>query len=99
MNLPRPDLAAESAAAQGARAPETRAAALLRPPGTPPAPSGAPAPDHIVADPGHVVEPDGTEDPLANADDGLLPGQGADARSPRAPRSPLLQNPNPERSR
>ncbi|MBN9355399.1 MAG: hypothetical protein J0I15_03005 [Herbaspirillum huttiense] len=73
MNLPRPDLAAESAAAQGARAPETPAAALLRPPGTPPAPSGAPVPDHIVADPGHVVEPDGTEDPLANADDGLLP--------------------------
>ncbi|BEV16056.1 hypothetical protein HBDW_28440 [Herbaspirillum sp. DW155] len=53
--------------------PQAPAAALLRPPGLPPAPPRAAVPDHIETDPAHGVEPDGTEDPLANADDGILP--------------------------
>jgi hypothetical protein len=39
--------------------------------------------------PGHVVEPDGTEDPLSNADDGLLPQPGQPAPQP----SPLRRTP------
>ncbi|WP_343722664.1 hypothetical protein [Herbaspirillum seropedicae] len=81
--------------------PDMPAAALLRPPAATQAnpASRQPSPDDPRANTDAEVEPDGTEDPLANADDGVVPGQGADARSPRAPRSPLLQNPNPERSR
>ncbi|AYR24999.1 hypothetical protein [Herbaspirillum rubrisubalbicans] len=55
--------------------PAEPAAALLRPPGTPPVLPRAPlvgVGDH----PSPVVEPDGTEDPWANADDGVVPGQG-----------------------
>lgn len=68
-------------------------AALLRPPGTPPAAQSSPAPDHIVADPGHVVEPDGTEDPLANADDGLLPQPGQPAPQPSPPQENAMHKP------
>ncbi|WP_413456838.1 hypothetical protein [Herbaspirillum huttiense] len=68
-------------------------AALLRPPGTPHAAQGNSAPDHIVADPGHVVEPDGTEDPLANIDDDLLAPSGQPVSNPSPPQENAMHKP------
>ncbi len=73
--------------------PHVSQAALLRPPGALPAAQGNPAPDHIVTDPRHVVEPDGTEDPLANADDGLLPDPHQPAPTPSPPQENAMHKP------
>lgn len=77
---------------------DTPAAALLRPPvaaapstsSTSSAPSAvSPRRDNLPATVAPEVEPDGTEDPLANADDAMMPGQGADRRPERAhPQNP-----------
>ncbi|WP_299540324.1 hypothetical protein [uncultured Herbaspirillum sp.] len=72
----------------------TRAApALLRPPAMSATAQTPTPPDHIQPDPAQVIEPDGTEDPLANADDGLLPRPGSADPDRSPPLPPTQENP------